>query len=272
MKTERQTVPMPPVCAICATLSGPGRVAPVYEDDLWHVRPAPSPPGVPGWMMMIARRHVPGPAHFDDAEARAFGLALRHFERVLEEVTGALRVYTAAMGESSPSSQTTTPSAPMNASLRTATPFMKRAQACRSSTSYVAKYCTSPSVRDRIWSTGVAASGWCLSPGSGRRVLAAILAAAPACKRTEPAGPPPAATTPDEPQGFGPRLVWLAFRASPEAVARALDIRDVGSSTWAEGLKAAYQGRVFVTPPIAAAGGGAGAPASAWQPRGSLAA
>jgi hypothetical protein len=45
---------------------------------------------------------VPGPAHFDDAEARSFGPALRHFERVLEQVTGALRVYTAAMGESSP--------------------------------------------------------------------------------------------------------------------------------------------------------------------------
>jgi diadenosine tetraphosphate (Ap4A) HIT family hydrolase len=53
-------------------------------------------------MMMISRRHVGGPAHFDDAEARSFGLALRHFERVLEQVTGALRVYTVAMGESSP--------------------------------------------------------------------------------------------------------------------------------------------------------------------------
>jgi diadenosine tetraphosphate (Ap4A) HIT family hydrolase len=89
-------------CAVCATLSGPGRLEPIYEDDLWHVRPAPSPPGVPGWMMMITRRHVGGPAHFNDDEARAFGLALRHFERVLEQVTGALRVYTAAMGESSP--------------------------------------------------------------------------------------------------------------------------------------------------------------------------
>jgi diadenosine tetraphosphate (Ap4A) HIT family hydrolase len=87
---------------VCATLSGPGRIEPLYEDALWHVRPAASPPGVPGWMMMISRRHVPGPAHFDDTEARAFGLALRHFERVLEQVTGALRVYTAAMGESSP--------------------------------------------------------------------------------------------------------------------------------------------------------------------------
>src|SRR5262249_9334287 len=40
--------------------------------------------------------------HFDDREATAFGPALRHFERVLERVTGALRIYTAAMGESHP--------------------------------------------------------------------------------------------------------------------------------------------------------------------------
>jgi diadenosine tetraphosphate (Ap4A) HIT family hydrolase len=73
----------------------------LYEDALWQVRPA-SPAGVPGWMMMISKRHVGGPAHFDEREARAFGLALRHFERVLERVTGALRIYTAAMGESHP--------------------------------------------------------------------------------------------------------------------------------------------------------------------------
>ena len=96
------TTDVVPDCAICASLSGPGRKEPVFENDLWHVRPASAPPGVPGWMMMIARRHVGGPAHFDEREARNFGLALRHFERVLEDVTGALRVYTAAMGESSP--------------------------------------------------------------------------------------------------------------------------------------------------------------------------
>jgi diadenosine tetraphosphate (Ap4A) HIT family hydrolase len=91
-----------PDCAVCASLSGPDRKEPIFENELWHVRPAGAPPGVPGWMMMIARRHVGGPAHFDEREAKNFGLALRHFERVLEEVTGALRVYTAAMGESSP--------------------------------------------------------------------------------------------------------------------------------------------------------------------------
>jgi diadenosine tetraphosphate (Ap4A) HIT family hydrolase len=89
-------------CAVCATLAGPRRQEPLFEDDLWHVRPADDPPGVPGWMMLISRRHIPGPAHFDDREAESFGPALRHFERVLEQVTGALRIYTAAMGESSP--------------------------------------------------------------------------------------------------------------------------------------------------------------------------
>ena len=86
-----------PDCGVCQSLAG----ASLYEDDLWCVRPA-EPAGVPGWMMMIAKRHVAGPAHFDDREAAAFGPALRHFERVLEQVTGALRIYTAAMGESHP--------------------------------------------------------------------------------------------------------------------------------------------------------------------------
>jgi diadenosine tetraphosphate (Ap4A) HIT family hydrolase len=53
-------------------------------------------------MMLIARRHVAGPAHFDDREAKSFGPTLRHLEKVLEQVTGALRIYTAAMGESFP--------------------------------------------------------------------------------------------------------------------------------------------------------------------------
>jgi diadenosine tetraphosphate (Ap4A) HIT family hydrolase len=84
---------------VCASLD---RGDALYEDDLWLVRHADAPYGVPGWMMLLTKRHVGGPAHFDDEEARRFGGALRHFERVLEEVTGALRIYTAAMGESHP--------------------------------------------------------------------------------------------------------------------------------------------------------------------------
>jgi diadenosine tetraphosphate (Ap4A) HIT family hydrolase len=92
---------MEPPCAVCATLSGPDGCEPLYEDELWHVRHSAAPYGVPGWMMLISRRHVGGPAHFNEREAKTFGLVLRHFERQLEEVTGALRIYTAALGESS---------------------------------------------------------------------------------------------------------------------------------------------------------------------------
>lgn len=88
-------------CGVCQSLRGPGQEAALYEDGLWHVRHA-SPAGVPGWMLLITQRHVGGPAHFDDREAANFGPALRHFERVLERITGALRIYTAAMGESHP--------------------------------------------------------------------------------------------------------------------------------------------------------------------------
>jgi diadenosine tetraphosphate (Ap4A) HIT family hydrolase len=80
---------------------GDRREPALYESELWHVRHA-QPAGVPGWMLLITKRHVGGPAQFDDREAAAFGPALRHFERVLERVTGALRIYTAALGESHP--------------------------------------------------------------------------------------------------------------------------------------------------------------------------
>ena len=86
-------------CGVCASL---GRGDALYEDDMWLVRHSDAPYGLAGWMLLLTKRHVGGPAHFDDEEARRFGGALRHFERVLEEVTGALRIYTAAMGESHP--------------------------------------------------------------------------------------------------------------------------------------------------------------------------
>jgi diadenosine tetraphosphate (Ap4A) HIT family hydrolase len=88
-------------CGVCQSLAGAAPASALYEDDLWHVRHA-EPAGVPGWMLLITQRHVGGPAHFDDIEAAAFGPALRHFERVLERVTGAMRIYTAALGESHP--------------------------------------------------------------------------------------------------------------------------------------------------------------------------
>ncbi len=89
-------------CGVCASLAGPSPAAPLFENELWHVRHIDPPYGVAGWMMLISQRHVGGPAHFDDREAASFGPTLRHLERQLEELTGALRIYTAAMGESHP--------------------------------------------------------------------------------------------------------------------------------------------------------------------------
>jgi diadenosine tetraphosphate (Ap4A) HIT family hydrolase len=91
-----------PGCAVCGSLGGPGAVRPLFENELWHLRTISAPAGVPGWMLLVSRRHVPGPAFFDEREAASFGPTLRHLHRVLLEVTGALRIYTAAMGESAP--------------------------------------------------------------------------------------------------------------------------------------------------------------------------
>jgi len=57
---------------------------------------------------------------------------------------------------------------------------------------------------------------------------------------------------PDLPVPFGPKMAWLALDTTDtEAVATALDLREVRAATWAEGIDAAYQASVFVTPPLA---------------------
>ena len=93
-----------PNCGICAVSTGAREVPHgiLYEDDLWVVRHSGPPYGVAGWLTLMTKRHCPEPASFNDAEARSFGPTLRHFEGVLREITGALRIYTAAMGESFP--------------------------------------------------------------------------------------------------------------------------------------------------------------------------
>ncbi len=92
-------------CGICRGTAD-GKPLPdgpvVFENRLWQVRRLPAGIGVPGWMMVYAQRHVAGPAYLDDEEAANFGPAFRHLERTLEQVTGALRIYTGALGESFP--------------------------------------------------------------------------------------------------------------------------------------------------------------------------
>jgi len=78
------------------------------------------------------------------------------------------------------------------------------------------------------------------------RGLVLALAVVSACHKKE--APPPEQ---ERPRSFGPRTVWLAFRgATPQAVAKALDLREVAPLPWTAGLVGAYAGRVFVTPPV----------------------
>jgi diadenosine tetraphosphate (Ap4A) HIT family hydrolase len=89
-------------CNVCAKLAAERTGQVLFENDLWQVRATDAPTAVPGWTMLISRRHVAGPAQFDAREVASFGPTWVHLQRVLLEVTGALRIYTAAMGESSP--------------------------------------------------------------------------------------------------------------------------------------------------------------------------
>lgn len=56
---------------------------------------------------------------------------------------------------------------------------------------------------------------------------------------------------PDLPVPFGPKLAWLALDTpDTEAVAAALGLQETRAATWAEGIEAASQGPVFITPPL----------------------
>jgi len=55
----------------------------------------------------------------------------------------------------------------------------------------------------------------------------------------------------DLPVPFGPKMAWLALDTTDtEAVATALGLVEVRTVTWAEGINAAQQASVFVTPPL----------------------
>ncbi len=90
-----------PGCLICRLNDGSEPVPHgiLYQDDLWVVRHMPPPYAVAGWLILQTRRHCPEPAQFNDREAVSFGPVLRLCEAVLLRVTGAARIYTAALGE-----------------------------------------------------------------------------------------------------------------------------------------------------------------------------
>jgi hypothetical protein len=57
---------------------------------------------------------------------------------------------------------------------------------------------------------------------------------------------------PDLPVPFGPKMAWLALDTTDtEAVSAALGLQEGRAGTWAEGIEAAHQSAVFITPPLA---------------------
>ncbi|MDB4982621.1 MAG: hypothetical protein JWM82_3373, partial [Myxococcales bacterium] len=83
--------------------------------------------------------------------------------------------------------------------------------------------------------------------------LVALASASSACRKhtTEVIASGAPTPPPDLPRPFGPRTVWIAVHgATTAAVARALELKDVAPSGWEAGVKGAYAGGVFVTPPI----------------------
>lgn len=58
-------------------------------------------------------------------------------------------------------------------------------------------------------------------------------------------------SNPDAPQSFGYKCQWLAIRGDdPSKVAQALGLTEVQQCSWERGIALAYEGRMFVTPPI----------------------
>lgn len=54
------------------------------------------------WLLLDARRHVPGPLAFSDREALSWGQAVRHASQLVQQLTGCDRVYAIAFGEGAP--------------------------------------------------------------------------------------------------------------------------------------------------------------------------
>lgn len=89
-------------CRVCSIVHRREPDLLVAESARWVVSSLPGPVPIPGWVMLCAREHVRGPGYLDDEYAASYGPVLRHVARIVERETGALRVYTAALGEADP--------------------------------------------------------------------------------------------------------------------------------------------------------------------------
>ncbi len=70
----------------------------IYETEHWRVVHAFNT-SLPGWLVVIAKRHAESFAELTEAEAAEFGPFLHRVSRALREVTGAVKTYTVLFAE-----------------------------------------------------------------------------------------------------------------------------------------------------------------------------
>lgn len=85
------------VCAVNQLADLPPRER-VYLGRRWRVATA-FDASLPGWLVVVPRRHVEGLHELTADEARALGLLLRAVSTALVEVTGCLKTYVALFAE-----------------------------------------------------------------------------------------------------------------------------------------------------------------------------
>jgi len=98
----------PAGCFVCAKQRGE-RVVPggaIYQDDLLYVghaapREATSATYL-GWLVVETRRHAPGLADLQPAEAEAVGAMVANLARALRAVVGAEHIYAFVLGDHVP--------------------------------------------------------------------------------------------------------------------------------------------------------------------------
>jgi diadenosine tetraphosphate (Ap4A) HIT family hydrolase len=85
-------------CAVCHYMLDLPRHRILWEDEFWICGTLLD---VPGWTMVMTKRHAEGIWSLNDDEAIRFGPMMRNVARVVKDVTGAERIHYAAMGEHS---------------------------------------------------------------------------------------------------------------------------------------------------------------------------
>lgn len=88
-------------CYSCARDAGFARLPPwerIASDDLWRVAHAFNT-ALPGWLVLLPRRHVTSLAGLTDAEAASLGTWQVRVSRALQEVLGCAKTYVAQFAE-----------------------------------------------------------------------------------------------------------------------------------------------------------------------------